>query len=213
MLIVAPVLFAAKIALPFEVLIPAFVTAELQHAFYQPAYWLAGFLFISFSILLLHRLYEKRPGFYYTGKTGKLKPYLLLLAFMIPLLLLASVQDNFQQVYPKSKALALHLNNETSWKHYLFFEFAYIADFITVELFFRGLLIATMSRVLGIHCILPAALFYFSIHLGKPMQEALSSFFGGLILGSIAYQTKSIWGGCLVHIGIALIMELLATLF
>jgi membrane protease YdiL (CAAX protease family) len=57
------------------------------------------------------------------------------------------------------------------------------------------------------------ALFYFSIHLGKPMMEAVSSFFGGLILGSISYHSKSIWGGLLVHISIALLMELFGFIF
>jgi Type II CAAX prenyl endopeptidase Rce1-like len=84
---------------------------------------------------------------------------------------------------------------------------------ITIELFFRGLLIVTLSRVLGVHAIVPVALFYFSIHLGKPMLEAISSFFGGLILGAVSIETKSIWGGWMVHCGIALFMELLAHLF
>lgn len=213
LLILAPVLFSAKITLPFHVFFPSSVTKEMQAAFYQPIYWIGGVVFISIVIMLLHRLYEKRVGFYYTGKMSKRKSYFFLFAFMIPLLVFASARDNFQQVYPKAKILTYYLNDAVSWQHYLFFEFAYIFDFITIELFFRGLLIATMSRLLGIHSILPVALFYFSIHLGKPMQEAVSSFFGGFILGSISYQTKSIWGGCLVHIGIALSMELLSILF
>ena len=42
------------------------------------------------------------------------------------------------------------------------------------------------------------------------MAEAISSFFGGLLLGIISYNTKSIWGGLIIHIGIAGSMEILA---
>jgi len=34
-----------------------------------------------------------------------------------------------------------------------------------------------------------------------------------LILGAVSYETKSIWGGWLVHCGIAVLMEMLAFLF
>jgi hypothetical protein len=44
------------------------------------------------------------------------------------------------------------------------------------------------------------------------MPEAVSSIFGGYILGVIALQTRSIWGGILVHVGIAWMMEAIAWL-
>jgi hypothetical protein len=58
------------------------------------------------------------------------------------------------------------------------------------------------------HCIIPVACFYCTIHLGKPMGEAISSFFGGTILGIVVYNTGSIWGGLIVHLGTAWMMEL-----
>jgi hypothetical protein len=39
-------------------------------------------------------------------------------------------------------------------------------------------------------------------------MECISSFFGGLILGVIAYRTRSIVGGLVVHLGIAWMMEI-----
>jgi hypothetical protein len=33
---------------------------------------------------------------------------------------------------------------------------------------------------------------------------------GGYILGVVAYETKSIWGGVIVHLGIAWMMEVVA---
>ena len=40
------------------------------------------------------------------------------------------------------------------------------------------------------------------------MGEAISSFFGGLLLGIVSYNTGSILGGLLVHLGIAWMMEI-----
>jgi hypothetical protein len=40
------------------------------------------------------------------------------------------------------------------------------------------------------------------------MGELISSFFGGSLLGIIAYYSRSIVGGIIVHVGIAWMMEL-----
>lgn len=206
LLFAAPLLFAIKVATPFSRL--SGITDTYKHAFQQPVSWLGGVILISALLLVIHRFTEGKWGLYGSKKTSSLSPYFFLILLMIPLLLWASMQHDFSLVYPRSKVITESLGNEARPWHYIFFEAAYTSDFITIELFFRGFLIITLSRVLGKQSILPIALFYFSIHLGKPMFEAISSFFGGIILGTIAYQNKSIWGGWLVHVSIALLMEL-----
>jgi Type II CAAX prenyl endopeptidase Rce1-like len=207
--VIAPVLFALRVCLPFDEWIFSNSSSSFQRAFHKPASWLGGLLFIVPAIAVIHFYFEGKAKLYFIKKTKTIAPYLVLLLCMLPLLLLASQWHAFELVYPRSKDVAAALGTNTTPVHYLLFESSYALDFITIELFFRGLLIATLSRVLGVHAIVPVALFYFSIHLGKPMMEAISSFFGGLILGAVSYETKSIWGGWLVHCGIALIMELL----
>lgn len=206
LLFAAPLLFALKVATPFSQLLD--ITDTYKHAFQQPASWLGGVILVSTLLLLIHRFTEGKWGLYGSKKTSSLSPYLFLILLMIPLLLWASMQHDFSLVYPRAKVITESLGNEAKPWHYVLFEAAYTSDFITIELFFRGFLILTLSKVLGKQSILPIALFYFSIHLGKPMFEAISSFFGGIILGTIAFQNKSIWGGWLVHVSIALLMEL-----
>ena len=138
----------------------------------------------------MHRFTEKKWNLFGIKKTSSFSSYLLLIALMIPLLLWASFRSDFSVVYPKAQVIAQLLGKEAKPWHYLLFETAYASDFITIELFFRGFLIISLSKLLGRKCILPIALFYFSIHLGKPMFEAISSFFGGIILGTISYQSK-----------------------
>ena len=45
---------------------------------------------------------------------------------------------------------------------------------------------------------------YCMIHYGKPMPETLGAIVAGLILGTLAMRTRSIWGGVLIHIGVAI---------
>ena len=43
-------------------------------------------------------------------------------------------------------------------------------------------------------------------------KAAQKSVFGGLVLGIIAYHTRTIWGGVILHLGVAWGMEALAFL-
>jgi hypothetical protein len=213
LLFFAPLLFALKVSIPFYKILPFQNGSNHQLAFQQPSAWIGGLVVLSLLLFVYHKLVEGRWSLYGIKKTTSLRPYILLIVLMIPLLIWASLQKDFSIVYPKAKAIANYLGTAANPLHYLLFEAAYACDFISIELFFRGFLIITLSKILGKHCILPIALFYFSIHLGKPMFEAISSFFGGMILGTISYQTKSIWGGWLVHVSIAMLMELFGYLF
>ena len=60
---------------------------------------------------------------------------------------------------------------------------------------------------------MPMVCMYVSIHLWKPAGETISSFFGGLLLGILVYETESIWGGIIAHCGIALLMELFGSIY
>ncbi len=146
---------------------------------------------------------------YGTRPLDSVGPYLIMLLVMLPLIALASTQADFLRTYPKAKALnGLGLNSVHDYWRYLLFELSYGFDFVSIEIFFRGFLILALAQVCGQHCIIPVACFYCAIHFGKPMGEAISSFFGGTLLGIIAFNTGSIWGGLLVHLGVAWLMEI-----
>jgi membrane protease YdiL (CAAX protease family) len=136
------------------------------------------------------------------------QPYVMMLLIMLPLIAFASTQQDFLHTYPKLKQVAFTygLSQHPIW-YKLGFELSYGTDFLTIELFFRGFLVFAFVRWLGPDAILPMAAFYCSIHFGKPLFECISSFFGGLLLGIIAYRTQSILGGIVVHLGIAWMME------
>lgn len=166
-------------------------------------------ILVIISLILVWWLgqYEK-PFFGATVKGINWKPYLLMLLIMIPLISWASTQHDFLHTYPKMKKIYFILPlSSTPWLQRLLFEISYGIDFITIELFFRGFLVLAFVRYAGQEAILPMAVFYCSIHFGKPMAECISSFFGGMILGIVVYRTGSITGGLIVHLGIAWMME------
>jgi hypothetical protein len=141
------------------------------------------------------------------------KPYFLMLAIMVPLITLASFEGSFGKQYPMYKSSIAHLHLDVpEWTTVMIYEVVYGLDFITVEFLFRGFMVIGMAHLLGRKCILPMITAYCFIHFGKPAGEAISSIFGGYVLGVIALETRSIWGGIIVHMGIAWMMELAAYL-
>lgn len=144
-----------------------------------------------------------------TAKGFDARPYFWLLLLLTPAVALASTQPDFLRVYPKIKNIAF-INGYASpvWSWKAGYELSYGLDFLSIELFFRGLLVIGLVRYAGEQAILPMAAFYCTIHFGKPLGECITSFFGGLALGVLAYRTRSILGGLIVHLGLAWMMEL-----
>ena len=51
---------------------------------------------------------------------------------------------------------------------------------------------------------------YCMIHYGKPLPETLGAIGAGILLGTIAMRTRSIWGGVIIHVAVAVTMDVLA---
>jgi hypothetical protein len=206
LLLVAPLMFSWKMAAdPVFPLHPD----PLLHAYWnQVIYWPFKLLVVTLLLVACWKLLSPQQPFYGAPQTPlRLKPYLVMLLVMIPLVAAASTQADFLAVYPKLKNISYLGGMQTGWKN-LLFELAYGSDFITIELFFRGFLVLAFARFAGENAILPMAMFYCSIHFGKPLGECISSYFGGILLGIVIYNTKNIYGGLMVHLGIAWLMEL-----
>ena len=146
-----------------------------------------------------------------TFKNAHLRPYIFMLLAMLPLVYLASLDDSFLRAYPKYKGYNAHIVlGVPEGVTVAIYEFVYGLSFIAVELFFRGFLVIGLAVFLGKDAILPMATTYVFLHFGKPMGEAISSFFGGYILGIVALYSGNVWGGVFVHVGIAWLMDLMA---
>lgn len=139
------------------------------------------------------------------------KPFIVMLILMVPLIAIASYMPDFQKAYPQYKFwLYDGAFGMTPIQAAGVFEFVYGLDFASIELLYRGALVVGMARVLGREAVLPMAGAYVILHFGKPLGEAISSFFGGFILGVHALEKRNIFGGIVIHVGIAYLMEIAA---
>ena len=151
---------------------------------------------------------KTQPLYGFDAKRINLRPYLLMLAIMVPLIVWASFQDDFLRAYPSYRNE--QDDSPAYWWHFLVYELFYGIDFIGVEFFFRGFLVLALARYLGPAVIFPMVCLYAFMHFGKPMGETIGSVFGGAILGIIAYYSRSIYGGIIIHMGVAYLMDLTA---
>jgi membrane protease YdiL (CAAX protease family) len=78
----------------------------------------------------------------------------------------------------------------------------------------RGRFVRRLSGrdFVGRAALMPMVTLYAFWHFGKPIPEAIGSIFAGYILGVIALRTRSIVGGIIVHVGVALGMDFAAFL-
>jgi len=187
---------------------------ELYH--FVPKVFNNLFPIISYilPLYLFYYYFDKQSNFYGITREGfEVRPYLQLFLIVVLLVGLASFHQNFNTyypLYPQNKAAAY-------WGIPTFvtagvYELAYGLSFVSVELLFRGFFVIGMIKILGRHAIIPMAVTYSFIHFGKPIGECVSSIFGGYILGVIALYSRNIWGGIIIHIGLAWLMEFFAYL-
>ena len=145
-------------------------------------------------------------GFRADWKT--LKPYFFVLAIVAPLIIGASFFPEFQKAYPQYKPWNYAAVFDLSIMQQAFiFEPSYATGFVAVEAIFRGALAITMVKIMGSRGVLAMASFYCVFHFGKPAGEAVGAFFGGYALGVLAIHSRSVLGGLIVHLGIAMLME------
>ena len=211
LIVVAALLFALKI-IPWDIhlLFPGGPEDPWNNYFSIVLQLPLKLLMLLLGLSLIRKtVYPGEPFFGLSLKGFDPAPYLTMLLFVIPLIALASTQTDFLHTYPKVKTISFISDYARhGWFYQLVYEISYGLDFVSIELFFRGFLVIGFARFAGIHAILPMAVFYCSIHFGKPLAECISSYFGGILLGVIAYRTRSILGGLMVHLGLAWMMEI-----
>lgn len=185
---------------------------ELYAWIYKVLNHALSFVVVLIPLLLFYKMIDThRSAFYGLTKSSNSKPYLILLLMVAPVIGIASLLPGFLSYYPLYKTNAVaSLMGWSDVVPVLIFEFFYGADFINVELLFRGFFVIGLAQALGRNAIIPMVAIYCALHFGKPMGEAISSIAGGYVLGVIAYTTRSIWGGILIHVGVAWLMELVA---
>lgn len=178
-----------------------------------------GWITIATVLVIVKFAFDRKEQFGLYGlkfKNVNFKAYLLLMAIMSVIVFIAAQFTHFTDYYPLYKTtggqiVAKVYNIPESYLQ-IIYEFFYVTDFFNTELIFRGFFIIGLSKLIGKDAILPMVATYAVLHFGKPLGEAISSVFGGYILGILALYSKNIWGGIFLHGGTAFLMEIFAFL-
>lgn len=132
--------------------------------------------------------------------------YLLLLSPILLFVYLVSLGEDFVNHYP------FYSLTGRSWADLLAWEFLYLCQFVFLEFFFRGFIVNALRPAIGANAVWVMCVPYLMIHFPKLWLEATGAIFFGLFLGILAMQSRSIWGGVLVHAGVAVSMDMAALL-
>jgi membrane protease YdiL (CAAX protease family) len=123
---------------------------------------------------------------------------------LVCVIFVARNDEHFRTYYP-----FYHFANR-SWLDFGAWEVLYAAQFFSLEFFFRGFWLKAMKRSLGSYAIFAMVVPYCMIHFGKPFMETMAAIFAGLVLGTLSMKTRSIWSGFLIHVSVAISMDLAA---
>ncbi|MEM9860175.1 MAG: CPBP family intramembrane glutamic endopeptidase [Myxococcota bacterium] len=154
------------------------------------------------------RLSGERVRDQFLGTEGfRSKLWIYLLSFLVVFVCVVAVSftEGFQTYYPFYKL------SHRSWSDFLAWELLYLAQFFSLEFFFRGWWLRA-CRSMGSAAIFAMTVPYVMIHYGKEFPETLGAIFAGIFLGTLAMRTKSIWGGFLVHSLVAVSMDVASLL-
>jgi membrane protease YdiL (CAAX protease family) len=173
------------------------------------AWWVAwtvtGFLVLPAAFMLLRRGNHIRDcNLSWSGFRDHFWIYVALFAAVFPVIYLVSWSPAFYSFYP------MYPQAGRSWADLLKWEGLYAGQFIALEFFFRGFLVGGLGRYIGILSVPVSVMPYMMLHFSKPWPEAYAAIIAGLVLGWLAWKTKSIWGGVMIHCAVAVSMDLLA---
>jgi len=172
--------------------------------------WWSGWRVLGYVIvpmLVLACLPGQRIRDYHVSLRGfgkHLWIYGAMFGAVLPFVLAASTTSAFRQTYPFYRVANRSHADLVMW------EVLYAIQFLSLEFFFRGFILQGLRRALGANAIFVMLVPYCMIHYGKPLPETLGAIGAGLILGTLAMRTRSIWGGVLIHVGVATTMDVLA---
>lgn len=170
--------------------------------------WAVGCFTFYFVLpaLIIRRVFGHKLSDY--GLTGKgfwshLPIYLLLFIPVVLLVLLVAENPDFQKQYPFYK------NPHGVWD-FVIWECFYALQFFSLEFFFRGFMLHGVKDKLGRFAVFAMVIPYAMIHFRKPMYETVGAVIAGSVLGVLSLRTGSIWGGWLIHIAVAISMDIAA---
>lgn len=165
---------------------------------YRFLYWFFSdtVVLLFIPILIIIFLIKEKPSNYGLkvgdSKIG-IKAVIIFSVFIIIINWFVSSLTGFENTYPLLEDILY------SWRIFLYYEAALFIYLIAWEFIWRGFLQFGLEEKFGIYAILVQTMPFVILHNGKPPLETFAAIFGGIILGYLAYRTRSIFYGVLIH--------------
>ncbi len=161
---------------------------------------------VGAPLLIIVAVLRRSPGDYgfrLKGIGRHLPIYGLMYLVMLPILVWVSGFDSFLDYYP------IYARATEGGAQFWLYQLGYGLQFVGVEAFFRGFMTFGLLPRFGALSVVIMTVPYTMIHFSKPIPEALAAIVAGLILGTLAVKSKSFVPGILLHVAVALTMDLL----
>ena len=172
---------------------------------FEFAWWsgwrVLGYLVLPALTLWAMRLRVRDHGLETKGFSEHAWIYAFAYGIVLVAVVIVSYTHEFSTYYPFYKLAS------RSWFDFFAWEILYAAQFFSLEFFFRGYWLKACKPIMGSHAIFAMVVPYCMIHYGKPMAEALAAIIAGIVLGTLAMKTRSIWSGFLIHCSVAVSMD------
>jgi len=163
--------------------------------------------FLIVPMLIIKYLFKQKLS-YYGWQIGNLYShkalYLSIMIFLIAIVYIVSLNGDFSNFYPFYNQAHRSIFDFIAW------EIIYLAQFVAIEFFFRGFILNGLKVPFGSLSIVVMIVPYMMIHLPKLPLEAFGALFFGILLGLLSFASRSIFGGVLLHICIALTLDISA---
>lgn len=177
---------------------------------YELGYWalwrVLGYFILPVVVLKLMGLRVRDHGLSTQGFREHAWIYGFFYSIVLVAVVIVSFFGDFSTYYPFYK-----LANR-SWFDFAIWELLYAAQFFSLEFFFRGFWLTACRSMFGSGAIFAMVVPYCMIHYGKPVAEAYAAILAGVVLGTLAMKTRSIWSGFLIHVSVAISMDVAALL-
>lgn len=192
----------------FDALFGGYASKWRYYSLYGLAWWasakVVGYLCVPAACVWLMGGRLRDHGLRARGLRKHAWIYVALFGAILPVVVAASYTSAFRATYPFYRLAA------RSWGELFAWEAMYGATFLALEFFFRGFMLFSLERTMGAYAIFVSIVPYCMIHFHKPIAEVVGAIFAGIVLGTLAMVTRSIWCGVLIHISVAWTMDALA---
>ncbi len=184
------------------------LVSEKYGELYALAWWVVtrggGYTLIPCLTILIWRERIRDYGLSLKGFLEHAWIYALFFGIVLIAVILVSQTREFATYYP------FYTLANRSWRDFFYWEVMYAMQFFALEFFFRGYLMYSSEKSLGAGVVLAMVVPYCMIHFGKPVAETFAAILAGTVLGTLSLKTRSVWSGFLIHVTVAISMDLAA---